>query len=162
MMKLIANNVEGSGSGLTSGHIICLKILRNTKKDVSEWNRYRGRELKWAPLECNPEALPLQFSFSAEFGYVVRFEVFTAVTMKKAVFWDVASCSSCVNRRFGATRSRWFLVREFFYLEDGGDTFLRNVGLYKNYTAQHPRWRHSLWFSCLSMVYQEGRNVFVL
>jgi hypothetical protein len=35
---------------------------------------------------------------------VVRFEVFTAVTMKKAVFWDVAPCRSGVNRRFGGTR----------------------------------------------------------
>jgi hypothetical protein len=34
---------------------------------------------------------------------VVKFEVFTAVTMKKAVFWDVAPCSSGVNRRFGGT-----------------------------------------------------------
>jgi hypothetical protein len=34
---------------------------------------------------------------------LVRFEVFTAVTMKKAVFWDVAPCRSCVNRRFGGT-----------------------------------------------------------
>jgi hypothetical protein len=32
--------------------------------------------------------------------YIVRFEVFTVVTMKKAVFWDVAPCRSCVNRRF--------------------------------------------------------------
>jgi hypothetical protein len=31
----------------------------------------------------------------------VRFEVFTAVTMKNAVFWDVAQCRSCVNGRFG-------------------------------------------------------------
>jgi hypothetical protein len=30
----------------------------------------------------------------------VRFEAFTAVTMKN-VFWDVALCRSCVNRRFG-------------------------------------------------------------
>jgi hypothetical protein len=28
-------------------------------------------------------------------------EVFTAVTMKNAVFWDVAPCRSCVNWRFG-------------------------------------------------------------
>jgi hypothetical protein len=34
---------------------------------------------------------------------LVRFEVFTAVTMKKAVFWDVAPCRSGVNRRFGGT-----------------------------------------------------------
>jgi hypothetical protein len=31
----------------------------------------------------------------------VRFEVFTVVTMKKAVFWDVTPCRSGVNRRFG-------------------------------------------------------------
>jgi hypothetical protein len=33
----------------------------------------------------------------------VRFEVFTAVTMKNGVFWDVTSCGSCKNRRFGGT-----------------------------------------------------------
>jgi hypothetical protein len=27
-----------------------------------------------------------------------------------------------------ATCSRWFTARGFFYAEDGGDTFLRNVG----------------------------------
>jgi hypothetical protein len=35
--------------------------------------------------------------------YCVRFEVFTAVTMKNAVFWDVAPCRACMNRRFGGT-----------------------------------------------------------
>jgi hypothetical protein len=34
---------------------------------------------------------------------ICKFEVFTAVTMKNAVFWDVAPCRSCVNRRFGGT-----------------------------------------------------------
>jgi hypothetical protein len=33
----------------------------------------------------------------------VRFEVFTAVTMKNDVFWDVTPCGSCKNRRFGET-----------------------------------------------------------
>jgi hypothetical protein len=32
-----------------------------------------------------------------------RFEAFTAVTMKKAVFWDLAPCICGVNRRFGGT-----------------------------------------------------------
>jgi hypothetical protein len=70
--------------------------------------------------------------------------------MNNAVFWDVAPCSSCVNQRFGgtyrlaaATCSRWFLSRGFFYPEDGGYTFLRNVGSHKNYKAPHPRRRHS-------------------
>jgi hypothetical protein len=31
----------------------------------------------------------------------VRFEIFTAVTMKNAVFWDVTQCGSCQNPRFG-------------------------------------------------------------
>jgi hypothetical protein len=31
----------------------------------------------------------------------VRFEVFMAVTMKKAVFWDVTLCRYCVKRRLG-------------------------------------------------------------
>jgi hypothetical protein len=39
--------------------------------------------------------------------------------------------------------SRWFLARGFLYPEDGGDTVLRNVGSHKNYTATHPRKRHS-------------------
>jgi hypothetical protein len=34
---------------------------------------------------------------------IVRFEVFTAVTMKSGVFWDVTPCGSCKNRRFGST-----------------------------------------------------------
>jgi hypothetical protein len=33
----------------------------------------------------------------------VRFEVFTAVTMKNGVFWDVTPFGSCKNRRFGGT-----------------------------------------------------------
>jgi hypothetical protein len=33
----------------------------------------------------------------------VRFEVFTAVTMKNVVFWDVMPCDSCKNQRFGGT-----------------------------------------------------------
>jgi hypothetical protein len=35
--------------------------------------------------------------------YSVRFDVFTAVTMKNGVFWDVTPCDSCKNRRFGGT-----------------------------------------------------------
>jgi hypothetical protein len=34
---------------------------------------------------------------------LVRVEVFTAVTMKNAVVWDVTPCGSCKNRPFGGT-----------------------------------------------------------
>jgi hypothetical protein len=33
----------------------------------------------------------------------LRFWVFTAMTMKNAVFWDVALCGSCKNQRFRGT-----------------------------------------------------------
>jgi hypothetical protein len=33
----------------------------------------------------------------------VKFEVFTAVTMKNGVYWDVTPCGSCRNRHFGGT-----------------------------------------------------------
>jgi hypothetical protein len=44
----------------------------------------------------NNSALMMKFSG-------VRFEIFTVVTMKNAVFWDVAPCRSCVNRLFEGT-----------------------------------------------------------
>jgi hypothetical protein len=44
---------------------------------------------------------------------------------------------------FVATCSRWFVARGFFYPEDEGYTFLRNVYSHKIYTAPHPRKRHS-------------------
>jgi hypothetical protein len=45
-------------------------------------------------------------SFAVNIRYLtdcVRFEVFTALTMKNGVFWDVTPCGSCENRRFGGT-----------------------------------------------------------
>jgi hypothetical protein len=39
----------------------------------------------------------------------VRFEVFTAVTMKNGVFWVVTPCGSCKNLRFGGT---WRLLHK--------------------------------------------------
>jgi hypothetical protein len=36
-------------------------------------------------------------------SFHVRFEVFTAVTMKNGVFWDVTPCGPCKNRRFVGT-----------------------------------------------------------
>jgi hypothetical protein len=35
------------------------------------------------------------------------------------------------------------LARLIFYLEDGGDTFLRNIGLRTGYKAAYPKiWQH--------------------
>jgi hypothetical protein len=44
-----------------------------------------------------------------EYVSSVRFEVFTAVTMKNGVFWVVTPCGSCKNRCFGGT---WLLLHQ--------------------------------------------------
>jgi hypothetical protein len=36
-------------------------------------------------------------------SYTVRFEVFTVVTVKRSIFWDVTPCDSYKKRRFGGT-----------------------------------------------------------
>jgi heterodisulfide reductase subunit C len=41
--------------------------------------------------------------FMRQERHYVRFEVFTAVTMKNGVLWDVTTCGSCKNRCFGGT-----------------------------------------------------------
>jgi hypothetical protein len=41
--------------------------------------------------------------------HIVRFEVFTAVTMKNGIFWDVTPCGACKNRRFGGN---WRLLHQ--------------------------------------------------
>jgi hypothetical protein len=38
-----------------------------------------------------------------DFILFARFEVFTAMTMKNAVFWDATTCGSCKNPRIGIT-----------------------------------------------------------
>jgi hypothetical protein len=43
-----------------------------------------------------------QLSQNNELHYV-RFEVFSAVTMKNVIFLDVTSCGSCKRRHFGGT-----------------------------------------------------------
>jgi hypothetical protein len=45
----------------------------------------------------------------AKFLRIVRFEVFTEVTVKNAVFCVVTPCGSCNNRRFGGT---WRLLHQ--------------------------------------------------
>jgi hypothetical protein len=56
---------------------------------------------------------------------IVRFEVFTAVTMKNGVFWVVTPCGSWKNRRFGGT---WRLLHPPTYAAKKYQVvFLRSV-----------------------------------
>jgi hypothetical protein len=47
----------------------------------------------------------------------VRFEVFTAVTMKNGVFWDFTPCGSCKNRRFEELSASFIRVTRIGELE---------------------------------------------
>jgi hypothetical protein len=38
-----------------------------------------------------------------DISFLARFEVYTAVTVKNGVLWDVTPCGSCKNRRYGGT-----------------------------------------------------------
>jgi hypothetical protein len=68
----------------------------------------------------------------------VRFNVFTAVTMKNAVFWDVSPCRSCVNRRFGGICHLHIQGRKIRERETSVNRWLQaespveNTKLYKN------------------------------
>jgi hypothetical protein len=78
----------------------------------------------------------------------VRFEALTAVTMKNAVFWDVAPCRYCVNRRFGGTYRLHLHGRK---IRKRGCSYLLTliprlrIFLHKIYMAPHFRRWHSLW-----------------
>jgi hypothetical protein len=75
--------------------------------------------------------------------------------MKVAIFWDIAPCDPYMNRRLGGNYNlqflesryllaHWFLARMIFDPEDGGDTFLRNVGSYTDCTTLYlKRWQLS-------------------
>jgi hypothetical protein len=52
-------------------------------------------------IQLNPDRTITSNFFYIDF--IVGFQVLTAVTMKNSVFWDVAPCRSCMNRRFGGT-----------------------------------------------------------
>jgi hypothetical protein len=74
---------------------------RRHKKDDNREKNVVFRDIKsqFVPLRRHIKS-PLQHPASKCY---VRFEVFTAVTVKNAVSWDMTSCGSCKNRRFGGT-----------------------------------------------------------
>jgi hypothetical protein len=96
--------------------------------------------------------------------------------MKVAIFWDIAPCSLYMNRRFGGTYHLYLQGRKsakqnnqraqlpsyllswlIFNPEDGGDTFLRNVSTYMDYTVLYSR-RWQLSVTVLPPVYFNSLN----
>jgi hypothetical protein len=62
-------------------------------------------------------------------SHYVGFEVLTALVMKSSLFWAITPCSPFeVNQLACYLLHAGFLLGLFFDAEDGGATFLRNVG----------------------------------
>jgi hypothetical protein len=78
--------------------IIACKPERKRKVLMNKNHRQLARETADSNMQFLHETLSLLMLITN-----VRLEVFTAVTMKNGVFWDVTLCGSCTNRRFGGT-----------------------------------------------------------
>jgi hypothetical protein len=71
---------------------------------------------------------------------VVRFEVFTAVTMKNAVFWDMTPCRSCVNRRFGGTYHLHLQGRKIRERGTSVSRWLQSATCSRRFLARHQQY----------------------
>jgi hypothetical protein len=82
-----------------------------------------GSETRWAPEPF--------WTFWKREKYFVGFEVLTAVIMKSSVLWDITLCRPLEVKLSCACHllHTGFLLGFFFDPEDGGDMFLRNVGV---------------------------------
>jgi hypothetical protein len=95
-----------------------------------------------------------------ELGFIIGFEAVSTLTIKSTVFWVVMPCRSEGGRRFGGIyrhhiQSRVVeqetsicrrqasagFVAWFTRPQDGGDIFLRNVGLSSDYIELNPKYR---------------------
>jgi hypothetical protein len=152
------------------GHIPCLGQMRNAST-ILDWKRERKGRLErprhWYKINITTD---IETITSARIGFIwLKICLLWALKRKipssgmwrrvDLVWTDVSeeriasifrvekSVSEEPEWASGADRpatcSRWFFAREFFYSEDGGDMFLRNVGSHKIYTAPHPTRRHS-------------------
>jgi hypothetical protein len=64
-------------------------------------------------------------------NFCARFQVLTVMIIKITVLQDVTLCSLAdVYRPFPYICTTFSIPSLFFYLEDGGNTFLQNVDIY--------------------------------
>jgi hypothetical protein len=88
-LRLMSVSVSTVGTGWTDTRSI--PDSRHTSGHVVQWS---------SSAECQK---PFPCSATDGTWFCLRFEVFTAATMKNGVFWDVMSCGSCKNRCYVGT-----------------------------------------------------------
>jgi hypothetical protein len=116
------------------------KIYRLTKKFWEVPITYFPL-IKQSSTGSSPPLLPARLAFSTDptplffinfpCGLLTLPNSFPPCSYKAGCFQLVAQSA--------ATCSHWFLTCRFFYLEDGGDMFLQNIGSHKIYRAPQPR-----------------------
>jgi hypothetical protein len=89
-------------------HFLCITIKR-----MSPFTALTAHHIPWTLISClhflnrfPDDQVIITASNTLLKNYclkLVRFEVFTAMTINNAVFWNVAPCRYFVNRRFGGT-----------------------------------------------------------
>jgi hypothetical protein len=113
------------------------------------WNVQFNGKLRIRPVSASNRAM------SEVMDWVNELQVATSLGYAEICkIWGFhgGDYEECRLLQTAATCSRWFLDRRFFYPENGGDTFLRDVGSHKIYTAPHPRRRHSLYRDLVTSV----------
>jgi hypothetical protein len=140
-----------------------------------------SEEPAWAAVACVGIILfqNLHFSTKPLFGKILRFPHRWLWRMPSSGKWrcvDLVSADVSEEpipsifrvERSAATCSSWFLASGFFYPQDGGDTFLRNFGSHKIYTAPHPRklhtpqsllWKARILLCCTVLYFYTGRSL---
>jgi hypothetical protein len=77
-------------------HSACCKVWGRDGSDYDEC-----RLLGYNNPFCTSQEIHYFFATEHNRLMLLKYQVFTAVTVKDAVSWDMTPCGSCKNRRFG-------------------------------------------------------------
>jgi hypothetical protein len=96
----------------TKGMACSLEYLTMVKVQRKKSNRLEYRSTDKVPKRNSNSWCYTRSSEPFTIYYVtyLRFEVFTAVVINVAIFWDISPCSPYVNRRFGKSNISIFRV----------------------------------------------------
>jgi hypothetical protein len=85
---------------MDSGRRRCEKCVRLQGDYVEKWQKFRIFCMIIVWEKIGDLRTWMHYVYKTRTIYRVRFLIFTAVTMKNGVFWEVVPFRSCVNRRF--------------------------------------------------------------
>jgi hypothetical protein len=106
---IVAHSTTGRCRYLPSNCVLVRKVIKCEVKSKGKQRLRAYGNIKSVRFDTNGRSV-MVIGFSINFMTIqsnfVRFELFTAVTMKNGIFWDVKPCGSCKNQRFGPLSSQ--------------------------------------------------------